>query len=108
MALIPLGSGRLADDPDTRGNAMRHQNSVFHEVLKQVLWGEFERLVEVRRADWRVRRLPTKSQLLAMIYAQVAGPTSPCQIVNGKAKQAIRPYHLGPELPNRSTFADAH
>ena len=69
MALIPLGSGRLADDPDTRGNAMRHHNSVFHEVLKQVPWGEFERLVEVRRADWRVRRLPTKSQLVAMIYA---------------------------------------
>jgi hypothetical protein len=32
MTLIPLGSGRFADDPDTRRgiNAMRHQNSVFH------------------------------------------------------------------------------
>jgi hypothetical protein len=31
MALIPLGSGRFADDPDTRlgVNAMRHQNGVF-------------------------------------------------------------------------------
>jgi hypothetical protein len=108
MALIPLGSGRLADDPDTRGNAMRHQNSVFHEVLKQVPWGEFERLVEVRRADWRVRRLPTKSQLVAMIYAQLAGAPSLREIVTGMASQSIRLYHLGAKLPKRSTLADAN
>jgi len=108
MALIPLGSGRLADDPDTRGNAMRHHNSVFHEVLKQVPWGEFERLVEMRRADWRVRRLPTKSQLVAMIYAQLAGATSLREIVTGMASQSIRLYHLGAKLPKRSTLADAN
>ena len=108
MALIPLGSGRLADDPDTRGNAMRHQNSVFHDVLKHVPWGEFERLVEERRADWRVRRLPTKSQLIAMIYAQLAGATSLREIVTGMASQSIRLYHLGAKLPKRSTLADAN
>src|SRR5262249_29502631 len=45
MALIPLGSGRFADDPDTRRgtNAMRHQNSVFHELLKHLPWDEFDR-----------------------------------------------------------------
>jgi len=108
MALIPLGSGRLADDPDTRGNAMRHHNSVFHEVLKQVPWGEFERLVEMSSADWRVRRLPTKSQLVAMIYAQLAGATSLREIVTGMASQSIRLYHLGAKLPKRSTLADAN
>jgi hypothetical protein len=38
MALIPLGSGRFADDPDTRRgiNAMRHHNSVFHGLLKHL------------------------------------------------------------------------
>src|SRR5437016_1841562 len=87
---------------------MRHQNSVFHEVLKQVPWGEFERLVEVRRADWRVRRLPTKSQLVAMIYAQLAGATSLREIVTGMASQSIRLYHLGAKLPKRSTLADAN
>jgi hypothetical protein len=42
MASIPLGSGRFADDPDTRlgVNAMRHQNSVFHGVLKHLPWVE--------------------------------------------------------------------
>jgi len=49
MALIPLGPGRFADDPDTRlgVNAIRHQNSVFHWLLKHVPWGEFDRLVAV-------------------------------------------------------------
>jgi len=77
-------------------------------VLKQVPWGEFERLVEVRRADWRVRRLPTKSQLVAMIYAQLAGATSLREIVTGMASQSIRLYHLGAKLPKRSTLADAN
>jgi hypothetical protein len=87
---------------------MRHQNSVFHEVLKQVPWGEFERLVAVHRADWRVRRLPTKSQFIAMTYAQLAGATSLREIVTGMESQAIRLYHLGAKLPKRSTLADAN
>jgi hypothetical protein len=87
---------------------MRHQNSVFHEVLKQVPWGEFERLVEMHRADWRVRRLPTKSQLIAMIYGQLAGATSLREIVTGMASQSIRLYHLGAKLAKRSTLADAN
>jgi hypothetical protein len=39
MALILPGSGRFADDPDTRRevNAMRDHNSVFHG-LKQRFW----------------------------------------------------------------------
>ncbi|MFL5267142.1 MAG: DUF4372 domain-containing protein [Stellaceae bacterium] len=59
MALIPLGSGRFADDPDTRQgvNAMRHQNSVFHGVLKHLPWSEFDRLVAAHGADSRVRLL---------------------------------------------------
>jgi hypothetical protein len=60
MALIPLGSGRFADDPDTRRgiNAMRHQNSVFHGLLKYLPWGEFDRLVAVHRADPDHRYIP--------------------------------------------------
>ena len=74
MALIPLGSGRFADDPDTRSgdNAMRHQNSVFHGLLKHLPWGEFDRLVAEHRADSRVRRLPTKSQLVAPVAGLMA------------------------------------
>src|SRR5215210_2137776 len=87
---------------------MRHKNSVFHELLKHVPWREFERLVAAHRTDWRARRLPTKSQFIAMIYAQLAGAISLREIVTGMESQAIRLYHLGAKLPKRSTLADAN
>src|ERR1700687_6494167 len=63
MALILLYSKRLATFWDTeKDQAMRHQNSVFHGLLKHVPWDRFDRLVEGHGADERVRRLSTKSQ----------------------------------------------
>ena len=110
MALIPLGSGRFADDPDTRRgvNAMRHQNSVFHGLLKHLPWDEFDRLVTAHRADSRVRRLTTKSQLVALLYGQLAGAASLREIVAGLQSHQARLYHLGARPPQRSTLADAN
>ncbi|MBI1779224.1 MAG: DUF4372 domain-containing protein, partial [Proteobacteria bacterium] len=62
MTLIHLRLERLATFLDTEGtNVMRHQNSVFHSVHKHVPWVEFDRLVAAHEADYRVRRLPTRS-----------------------------------------------
>src|SRR5437667_12721486 len=58
---------------ETRISAMRHQNSVFHSVLKHVPWAAFDQLVEVHGADARVRRLKTKSQLVALLYCVLSG-----------------------------------
>jgi len=58
MALIDLSSGRVQAFRDT----MRHQNSVFHAVVKHIPWQEFDRSVAMHRANARVRRLTTKSQ----------------------------------------------
>ena len=55
---------------------MRHDNSVFHQLLKHLPWAVFDRLVDKHRADRRVRRLTTKSQLLALLFAQLSGATS--------------------------------
>ena len=52
---------------------MRHDNSVFHQVLKHVPWAVFDRLVDEHKADRRVRRLTCKSQFLALLFAQLAG-----------------------------------
>jgi Queuosine biosynthesis protein len=42
----------LATYRDTKGaNALRHQNTVFHTLLKHLPWGEFERLAEEYGAD---------------------------------------------------------
>jgi hypothetical protein len=87
---------------------MLHKNSVFHDLLKQVPWAAFDHLVQQHRADARVRRLPTKSQLIAMLYGQLAGAASLRDIVDGMASQSARLYHLGAKLPKRSTLSDAN
>jgi Transposase DDE domain/Domain of unknown function (DUF4372) len=87
---------------------MRHQNSVFHGVLKHVPWAEFDRLVEAHGADLRVRRLTTKSQFVALLYGQLSGATSLREIVGGLESHAARLYHLGARPAQRSTLADAN
>jgi hypothetical protein len=87
---------------------MRHQNSVFHGLLKHVPWAEFDRLVEMHGADVRVRRLTTKSQLVALLYGQLSGATSLREIVGGLESHAVRLYHLGACPAQRSTLADAN
>lgn len=110
MALIPLGSGRFADGPDTRRgvNAMRHQNSVFHGLLKHIPWDVFDRLVSQYGADSRVRRLSTKNQFVALLYGQLSGAVSLREIVGGLASHTARLYHLGVQPVQRSTLADAN
>lgn len=87
---------------------MRHQNSVFHDLLKRVPWREFDRLVAENRADHRVRRLATKSQLVALLYGQLSGAASLREIVGGLESHAVRLYHVGGRTVSRSTLADAN
>jgi hypothetical protein len=87
---------------------MRHQNSVFHSVLKQVAWRDFDRLVDVHSSDARVRRLTTKGQFVALLYGQLSGAASLREIVTGLTSHATRLYHLGMGEVRRSTLADAN
>jgi len=87
---------------------VRHQNSVFHDLLKQIPWAEFDALVARHGADARVRRLPTKTQFIALLYAQLAGAVSLRETVAGLRSHAARLYHLGARLVCRSTLADAN
>jgi Transposase DDE domain/Domain of unknown function (DUF4372) len=87
---------------------MRHKNSVFHDLLKHLPWSEFDRLVEEHEADFRVRRLTTKSQLVALLYGQLSGAASLREIVSGLQSHAARLYHLGADAAQRSTLADAN
>lgn len=87
---------------------MRHENSVFHGLLKHVRWDEFDRLVDKHRADARVRRLTTKSQFVALLYGQLSGATSLREIESGLESHAARLYHLGGGTIARSTLADAN
>lgn len=87
---------------------MHHQNSVFHGLTKYVPWGAFDRLVEEHGADHRVRRLTTRSQLIALLYGQLGGATGLREIVTGLESHADRLYHLGAAAPSRSTLSDAN
>jgi len=87
---------------------MRHHNSVFHGVLKAVPWDVFDRLVEEHEADWRVRRLSTKSQFVALLYGQLEGAVSLREIAAGLESHQSRLYHLGAAPARRSTLADAN
>lgn len=87
---------------------MQHQNSVFHDLLKHVPWSGFERLVEEHGCDHRVRRLSTKSQFIALLYAQFAGASTLRETVTGLKSHASRLYHLGAKAACRSTLADAN
>ncbi len=87
---------------------MRHHNSAFHELLKHVPWDVFARLVEAHGADWRVRRLTTKSQFVALLYGQLVGASSLREIEAGLESHRSRLYHLGVSAPRRSTLADAN
>lgn len=87
---------------------MRHQNSVLRDVLKWVPWNVFERLVEQHGSDWRVRRLSTKDQFVALLYGQLSGATSLREITAGLESHRSRLYHLGARPVQRSTLADAN
>lgn len=87
---------------------MLHQNSVFHSVLKQVPWHRFDRLVDEHQADKHVRRLTTKGQLIALIYAQLSGAQSLREIEAALTSHASKLYHLGGEEVARATLSDAN
>lgn len=87
---------------------MRHHNSLFHQMLQFVPWDRFDRLVDEHGADARVRQLTTKSHLIALLYAQLAGAQSLREIEATMGSHAHRLYHLGAKTPARSTLADAN
>jgi IS4 transposase len=87
---------------------MRHHNTLLHGLLQFIPWGRFERLVDEHGSDERVRRLSSKSQLIALISAQLSGASSLREIEAILASQTARLYHLGAKAPKRSTLADAN
>src|SRR5580658_5396202 len=77
MAWILVGFERFAAfETRTGGHAMRHQNSVFHSLMKHVPWTHLDELVEKFGADELSRKLTTKRHLIALLYGQFSGATS--------------------------------
>jgi Transposase DDE domain/Domain of unknown function (DUF4372) len=87
---------------------MRHHNTLLHGLLQFIPWTRFEALVDEHGADRRVRRLSSKSQLIALLHAQLSGASSLREIEATAASHCTRLYHLGATAPKRSTLADAN
>lgn len=108
MALIHLRRDHSPVCRDTEGNAMRHKNSVFHDLTKLIPWAGFEQKVKEHKADFRVRELPTKVQFLSLLYGQLAGLTGLREIVAALQSHELQLYHVGSKPVARSTLSDAN
>lgn len=99
----------VANHLDTKGiNAVQHQNIVFHELLKQIPWAVFDRLVEQHNADWDGRVVKTKVHLIAMLLAQFCGARGLREIETNLRSHASKLYHLGGCTVSKSALSTAN
>jgi hypothetical protein len=99
----------VANHLDTkRIKAVRHQNIVFHGLLKYIPWVEFDRLVDEHKAEPDPRGLKTRAQLIAMLYAQLFGAHGLREIENNLKSHAGKLYHLGGGTVSKSALATAN
>jgi DDE family transposase/uncharacterized protein DUF4372 len=93
---------------EERINAVPHQNSVFHGVLKHVPWATLDRLVEKHEAGRDPRSLQARAHLVAMLFAQLSGSRSLRDIETSLKSQAAKLYHLGGSPVSKSALATAN
>lgn len=87
---------------------MRYQDTVFGGLMKAFPRWRFDALVARHRADHRVRRLPSWSQFVAMLYAQLSGSRSLREVVAALERFPSSHAHLGLRPVRRSTLSDAN
>jgi hypothetical protein len=89
-------------------NTVRHQNIVFHGLLKHIPWSILDRLVDRYNSDWDGRVVKTKAHLIAMLYAQFCGARSLREIETNLQSHADKLYHLGGSTISRSALSTAN
>lgn len=87
---------------------MRHQNSLFHNILKYVPWHRLEDAVARLGADKRSRMLNTKQQFIVLLYGQLSGASGLREIVTRLESHQTQLYHVGVGTVKRSTLSDAN
>jgi len=89
-------------------NAVPHENSVFHTMMKLVAWDAFDDAIERHGVAAQARVFTWKNHLTALLYGQFAGASSLRDISDGMHSHANRLYHVGSRPAHRSTLADAN
>lgn len=87
---------------------MRFQQTVVSGLLKVIPRGQVAKLAAAHGSDRRVRRLPSWSQLVALVVAQLGGCRSLRELEAVLASQRGSHYHLGIGRVCRSTLAVAN
>jgi Transposase DDE domain/Domain of unknown function (DUF4372) len=87
---------------------VRQQNIVFQELLKQIRWTVFDRLVEEHSADKDERQIKCKAHLIAMLLGQLCGARGLREIETCLRSHAAKLYHLGGATISKSTLSTAN
>jgi IS4 transposase len=87
---------------------VRQQNIVFDELLKQIPWATFDRLVEQHDADRDDRAVKTKAHLIAMLLGQFCGARGLREIEANLRSHAGKLYHLGGCTISKSALSTAN
>ena len=87
---------------------MKHINTVFHDLLKQISRPLFEKAVERHKGDYRVRTLTCWTQFVALLYGQLTQRQSLRDLELAFNSHGNHHYHLGARRISRSTLADAN
>ena len=82
--------------------------SRIQEVMQALPRSTFERWVDVHQADKYSKGFTSWDQLVAMVYAQVAGVSGLRELEAGFNSQRTHHYHLGTKQIRRSTLSDAN
>ena len=87
---------------------MRHQNIVFHGLLKHIPWAVVAQLVQQHEPERDPRALAAQPHLIAMLFAQLFGARSLRDIETNLLSHASKLYHLGGETVSKSALATAN
>jgi hypothetical protein len=87
---------------------VRHENIVFHGLLKQIPWAIFDRLVDEHGADKDERQIKCKAQLIAILFGQLCGARGLREIEANLKSHAGKLYHLGGTTISKSALSTAN
>ena len=91
-----------------RTNAVPHQNIVFHELLKQLPWAKFDRLVEQHSPKRDKRGIEPRAHLIALLLAQLHGAKGLREIADNLKSHVGKLYHLGGSTISKSSLSSAN
>lgn len=89
----------------TRTQALSHQNTVFHQLLKPILRQDFERLAKQHHQGQKLRSATRWDQFIAILMSQLSCRQSLRDIESNLESQQEKLYHLGAKRIARSTLA---